>query len=210
MTVTSTPAKAKASFTPSCSPSSPTFRTAATTASGSRRTSTATRTRCSSRRSTSSPTSPPTSRRSARTSAPSRGRRSEAVRIYRDTRFSKDKTPYNTNVGIHFPARPGEGRVRAGLLCSTCRRAKVFAGGGIWPERRIRPRRSWTREAIVADSDGWQRATAHPTVREDVHPGRRLAEAASRPGFDANAHPFVDDYEHQGLLRLDAAFESGR
>ena len=23
-------------------------------------------------------------------------------RIYRDTRFSKDKTPYKTNVGIHF------------------------------------------------------------------------------------------------------------
>ncbi|MCA9520487.1 MAG: TIGR02453 family protein, partial [Myxococcales bacterium] len=24
------------------------------------------------------------------------------MRIYRDTRFSKDKTPYKTNIGIHF------------------------------------------------------------------------------------------------------------
>ena len=34
------------------------------------------------------------------------------MRIYRDTRFSKDKTPYKTNVGIHFRHQSGARLVR--------------------------------------------------------------------------------------------------
>ena len=33
------------------------------------------------------------------------------MRIYRDTRFARDKTPYKTNVGIHFRHEMGKGRV---------------------------------------------------------------------------------------------------
>ena len=29
------------------------------------------------------------------------------MRGYRDTRFSKDKTPYKTNIGIQIPTRTG-------------------------------------------------------------------------------------------------------
>jgi uncharacterized protein (TIGR02453 family) len=37
-------------------------------------------------------------------------------RIYRDTRFSKDKTPYKTHAGIVVPPRRRPGRARPGVL----------------------------------------------------------------------------------------------
>ena len=38
------------------------------------------------------------------------------MRVFRDTRFGRDKTPYKTNVGIQFRHTPGQRRARAGLL----------------------------------------------------------------------------------------------
>ena len=38
------------------------------------------------------------------------------MRIYRDTRFSRDKTPYKTNVGIHFGSEGAEGLRGSRLL----------------------------------------------------------------------------------------------
>ena len=40
------------------------------------------------------------------------------MRVYRDTRFSKNKTPYKTNIGIQFRHRAGQGRAFARLLCA--------------------------------------------------------------------------------------------
>ena len=52
-------------------------------------------------------------------------------RIYRDTRFSKDKTPYKTNVGAHFRHAAGKDAHAPGFYLhlepGTC-----FAGCGIW------------------------------------------------------------------------------
>jgi uncharacterized protein (TIGR02453 family) len=51
-------------------------------------------------------------------------------RIYRDVRFSKDKSPYKTNVGASFPwAGDGEG---AGGGYFHLAPGEVFVGGGMW------------------------------------------------------------------------------
>jgi len=51
-------------------------------------------------------------------------------RIYRDVRFSKDKSPYKTNVGASFPwAGEGEG---AGGGYFPLAPGEVFVGGGMW------------------------------------------------------------------------------
>jgi uncharacterized protein (TIGR02453 family) len=51
-------------------------------------------------------------------------------RIYRDVRFSKDKSPYKTNVGASFPwAGDGEG---AGGGYFHVAPGEVFVGGGMW------------------------------------------------------------------------------
>lgn len=65
-------------------------------------------------------------------------------RIYRDTRFSHDKTPYKTHVGLHF-WHDGEGLESAPSFYLHLAPGEIFGGGGVWhPDpatlRRIRLR----------------------------------------------------------------------
>jgi len=60
-------------------------------------------------------------------------------RIYRDVRFSKDKSPYKTNIGASFPyversttgdAIPGAGRHGGGYFHMSP--GEIYVGGGMW------------------------------------------------------------------------------
>ncbi len=53
------------------------------------------------------------------------------MRIYRDVRFSKDKTPYKTNFGAGF-SKGGRKFTGAGYYLHIEPGDKSFAGGGIW------------------------------------------------------------------------------
>jgi uncharacterized protein (TIGR02453 family) len=54
-------------------------------------------------------------------------------RIYRDVRFSKDKSPYKTNVGASFPYIGGHADAGGYFHLSP---GEIYAGGGMWhPER---------------------------------------------------------------------------
>ena len=75
-------------------------------------------------------------------------------RIYRDVRFSKDKSPYKTNAGIHFRHEVGR-EVHGPGLYLHLQPGSVFAGIGIW-----RPNSATVgkiREAIVANPGRWSR-----------------------------------------------------
>jgi uncharacterized protein (TIGR02453 family) len=114
------------------------------------------------------------------------------MRIYRDIRFSKDKTPYKTRVAARFAAGAKVGGpmpsyyVSFGAAGSRC-------AAGIWhPEpdalRKIR-------DAIVKDPKGWQKATSAKQLG-----GLQLGgESLSRPprGY-AGDHPLISD-----LMRKD-------
>lgn len=52
-------------------------------------------------------------------------------RIFRDVRFSKDKTPYKANFGVAF-SRGGKKDVGAGYYLHVQPGGKSFAAGGIW------------------------------------------------------------------------------
>src|SRR2546430_3191566 len=53
-------------------------------------------------------------------------------RIHRDIRFSKDKSPYKTHVGAHFPhARPGPDESAPGFYIHL-EPAHSIGGGGLW------------------------------------------------------------------------------
>ena len=76
------------------------------------------------------------------------------MRIYRDTRFSKDKTPYKTNVGIHFRHEIGKDVHAPGfylhLACDEC-----FLGAGMWmPATKVLTK---IRNEIVDDPAKWKR-----------------------------------------------------
>src|SRR4051794_367321 len=78
-------------------------------------------------------------------------------RIYRDTRFAKDKTPYKTHVGIYFRhARAAEADT-AGLYLHLEPR-HVFMGAGIWHPGPAGLKR--IRDGIVARPEGWRAAIA--------------------------------------------------
>jgi uncharacterized protein (TIGR02453 family) len=52
-------------------------------------------------------------------------------RIYRDTRFSKDKTPYKTHASAHFRTAKGKDVHSPGYYLHLAP-DEVFSGGGIW------------------------------------------------------------------------------
>lgn len=52
------------------------------------------------------------------------------MRIYRDVRFSKDKTPYKTNFGAGFT--PNGGKMNGAGFYLHIESEKCFAGGGMW------------------------------------------------------------------------------
>ena len=75
-------------------------------------------------------------------------------RIYRDVRFSKDKSPYKTNAGIHFRHQVGR-EVHGPGLYLHLQPGSVFAGIGIW-----RPNSATVgkiREAMIANPGRWSR-----------------------------------------------------
>ena len=53
------------------------------------------------------------------------------MRVYRDTRFSKDKTPYKTNVGLQFRHELGRD-VHAPGFYMHLESSGCFIGSGIW------------------------------------------------------------------------------
>lgn len=108
-------------------------------------------------------------------------------RIYRDTRFSRDKSPYKTAAGLSF--RHAAGRdVHGPVFYLHLEPGTVFAAAGLWhpPAEAVKQ----VRDAIVEYPDAWRRATT----------GRRGAAldedggALKRPprGYDPE-HPFVAD-----------------
>ncbi|MCI4321909.1 MAG: DUF2461 domain-containing protein [Thermoplasmata archaeon] len=113
-------------------------------------------------------------------------------RIYRDVRFSRDKSPYRTNVGIHFAhaesvsseehlpgvylhLEPGESMVSAGVWQPSA------AGLG------------QIRDRIVAKPKDWSRAILQaPLTSEEAY-------VRVPAGYDAN-HEFADDLRRKDFV----------
>ena len=113
-------------------------------------------------------------------------------RIYRDVRFSKDKSPYKTHVGVHFPL--GKGVHGPGYYLHLEPR-ECFVAAGIWMPEAAQLQQ--IRQAIADRPPDWRKASGD--LDEDEN-------ALKRPpkGFDAE-HPMIDDIKRKsftGSLRL--------
>jgi uncharacterized protein (TIGR02453 family) len=118
-------------------------------------------------------------------------------RIYRDTRFSKDKTPYKTTAGIYFKHEQSK-EVRAPGFYLHLAPGDVFAGGGIWhPDTQTA---NAVREAIAADPDGWRAAVAGVRLGD----GEALKRVPS--GFDKD-HPLADDLKRKDFAAIERLSE---
>lgn len=86
------------------------------------------------------------------------------MRVHRDTRFSKDKTPYKTNIGIQFRHNTGKDVHAPGYYLHISPE-ECFLGAGIWhPEPDILLK---IRQAIVEKEKAWQRARDDKVFRKN-------------------------------------------
>ena len=112
-------------------------------------------------------------------------------RIYRDTRFSHDKSPYKTQIGIHFfhqsakkaPSVPG---VYLHISPEEC-----FTAAGIWhPDPRALAR---VRHAIAGRSDEWKK------IRRSTLPIEGGSLKRAPKGF-APDHPLIEDLKRTDFV----------
>ena len=112
------------------------------------------------------------------------------MRIYRDIRFSPNKSPYKTNLGMHFShAGSKEGIHGAGFYLHIAPGECFLAGGSWHPDPRSLAR---IRDAIAWKSGEWKKAT------------RKLelgGEMLSRPprGYRAD-HPMIEDLKRKDFI----------
>lgn len=116
-------------------------------------------------------------------------------RIYRDTRFSKNKTPYKTHLGIQFRHKEAKDVHAPGFYLHLEPRASMV-GIGIWhPDG---PSLASIRQAIDSDHRGWIKARDNKRFRGLFELG---GESLKRPpkGYDAD-HPLVDDLKLKDFI----------
>ncbi len=120
-------------------------------------------------------------------------------RIYRDTRFSKDKSPYKTFTGIQFRHELGKDAHAPGFYLHL-QPGEVFAAVGSWhPDSSVVRA---VRESMVEDPRAWRRATGKKFTDTFALEGDSL----KRPprGVDPE-NPLIDDLKRKdyiGVTRL--------
>lgn len=112
------------------------------------------------------------------------------MRVYRDVRFSKDKTPYKTNVGISFhPRGLPKGPLIAGIYLHVAPE-ESFVATGVWhPEAPVLTK---IRDAIVEDPAAWK-AARKVGLDEDEEALKKAPK-----GFDPE-HPFIEDLRRKNF-----------
>jgi uncharacterized protein (TIGR02453 family) len=119
------------------------------------------------------------------------------MRIYKDTRFSKDKTPYKTNIGLHFRHRAGKDVHAPGVYLHIAA-DECFLGAGIWKPPSDALRR--IRELIVEDPAAWKRILKHKKFSASFDMFEDRLKSAPR-GFDKQ-HPSIDDLRQRSFLGM--------
>lgn len=117
------------------------------------------------------------------------------MRVYRDTRFSKNKLPYKTNIGIQFRHEQAKD-VHAPGYYVHIEPDDVFLGIGMWRPDADSLRR--IRERIAAHPAEWKRAIGDAKFRRMFSLG---GESLTRPprGFAAD-HEFIEDIKRKSFI----------
>lgn len=119
------------------------------------------------------------------------------MRVHRDVRFSKNKLPYKTNVGIQFRHEEGKD-VHAPGLYFHVEPGNVFLGAGMW--RPAGPALKSVREAIAADPAKWRRVR---DAKRFVQVWQLSGGALKRAPRDYPAeHPMIEDLKRTDHIAM--------
>lgn len=102
------------------------------------------------------------------------------MRIYKDTRFSKDKTPYKTNIGIQFRHRAGKDIHAPGIYLHISPE-ECFVGAGMWRPDSTTLKK--IREQVVEQEKRWRSTVNRKTFAEAFSLYDDRLKSAPR-GFD--------------------------
>jgi uncharacterized protein (TIGR02453 family) len=120
------------------------------------------------------------------------------MRVYRDTRFSKDKTPYKTNVGIQFRHEMGKDVHAPGFYVHLAP-DECFLALGVWHPDSTALRQ--IRTAMADRPDLWKRARDNKKFRDRFEQaGDRLKSPPQ--GFDP-AHPLIEDLKWKDFVAVE-------
>jgi uncharacterized protein (TIGR02453 family) len=112
------------------------------------------------------------------------------MRIYRDIRFSPNKNPYKTNIGMHFPHAGSKENIHGASFYLHIAPGESFLAGGCWhPDPKYLAK---IRDAIAWKSQEWKKATRGLELGGDK---------LSRPprGYRAD-HPMVEDLKRKDFI----------
>jgi uncharacterized protein (TIGR02453 family) len=117
------------------------------------------------------------------------------MRVYRDTRFSKNKTPYKTNIGIQFRHEQAKDVHAPGFYVHIAP-DEVFLGVGLW--RPDSTALAAIRDRISVKQAEWLRARDDKSFKQHFHLG---GESLTRPprGFDKD-HPLIEDIKRKDFI----------
>lgn len=147
-------------------------------------------------------------------------------RIYRDTRFGGDKSPYKTHTGMYFShaaatkaargnaSNAAMGRLDTPGLYLHIQPGECFIGGGVWhPQAETL---KLVRDYMVSNPASWKKVTRDPKFLKLYHldgdtlvrppkgydPAHELAEDLKRKDFIASAPLDDADLLRPGLVKL--------
>lgn len=119
-------------------------------------------------------------------------------RIYRDVRFSKDKSPYKQHTSTHFRHKLGKDAHALGFYFRI-NKEEVAMGGGIWmpPKEPLLK----IRECLVDNPNAWQKLKEDKAFNDMF--GGVTGDALKRPprGFDPE-HPHIEDIKRKSFFAI--------
>jgi uncharacterized protein (TIGR02453 family) len=117
-------------------------------------------------------------------------------RIFRDVRFSKDKSPYKTNAGVHFRHERAKDVHAPGYYLHLDPK-ESFIGIGIWhPDTATQKQ---IREAIVDHPQAWKRAIGGKFAKSFTLEGDSLKRPPA--GFPPD-HPMIEDLKRKDFIAV--------
>jgi uncharacterized protein (TIGR02453 family) len=120
--------------------------------------------------------------------------RKSIFRIYRDTRFSNNKTPYKTNVGAYFDMRGKKGETETPGLYVGVGTEEVFVGGGIYMPTGEQLKA--IRKSIADSPDEYLAVVRSPRFRRRFVAIQGAVLARAPLGYRPD-HPMIEHLKHK-------------